>query len=161
MHANQYTTEDNILLCKPFLSCLWMRPGTQGQIATQYDFDRFRLDSSWHTCITMQACDIILFGVPWDMNYRLIMWRPGVPNPWAACDPIVCSVLILRYVRCKAAPLRHVDAKGERIFNSDSFLTSALDGVNGQRHAPAPLYPREMAPRFPLNRRLGGPRAGL
>jgi hypothetical protein len=26
---------------------------------------------------------------------------------------------------------------GERIYNSYSFSTSALDGVNGQRHAPA------------------------
>jgi hypothetical protein len=27
-----------------------------------------------------------------------------------------------------------------------SFLTSALDGVSGQRHAPAALYPRERTP---------------
>jgi hypothetical protein len=34
-------------------------------------------------------------------------------------------------------------------------------GVSGQRHAPAALYPLGKNPRYPLNRRLGGPRAGL
>jgi hypothetical protein len=33
--------------------------------------------------------------------------------------------------------------------------------VSGQRHAPAALYPRGKDPRYPLDRRLGGPRAGL
>jgi hypothetical protein len=36
-------------------------------------------------------------------------------------------------------------------------MTSALDGVSGQRHGPAALYPREKDPRYPLYRRLGGP----
>jgi hypothetical protein len=40
----------------------------------------------------------------------------------------------------KAVLLHHADAKGERIRSS---LTLALDGVSGQRHAPAALYPRE------------------
>jgi hypothetical protein len=30
-------------------------------------------------------------------------------------------------------------------------------GVSGQRHAPAALYPRGKGPRYPLDRRLGGP----
>ena len=34
-------------------------------------------------------------------------------------------------------------------------LTSALDGVGGQRHAPAALPPGKT--RYPLYRRLGGP----
>jgi hypothetical protein len=36
-------------------------------------------------------------------------------------------------------------------------------GVCGQRHAPAALYPRGNDPRYPLDRRLGGPqsRSGL
>jgi hypothetical protein len=37
---------------------------------------------------------------------------------------------------------------------SYSFLTSALDGVSGQRHAPAALYLRGKDPRYPLDRRL-------
>jgi hypothetical protein len=37
------------------------------------------------------------------------------------------------------------------MYSSFSFLTSALDGVSGQRHAPAALYPR-----YPVDRRLCG-----
>jgi hypothetical protein len=51
---------------------------------------------------------------------------------------------------------------GERRYSSYSFSTSALDGVSGQRHAPAALYPQRKDPRYPLYRRLGGgPRADL
>jgi hypothetical protein len=32
-------------------------------------------------------------------------------------------------------------------------------GVSGRRHAPATLYPREMDPRYPLDRKLGGPQS--
>jgi hypothetical protein len=32
-------------------------------------------------------------------------------------------------------------------------------GVSGQRHAPAALYPWGKNPRYPLNRRLGGPQS--
>jgi hypothetical protein len=39
----------------------------------------------------------------------------------------------------KAVPLRHESAKGESSYSSYSFLTSALDGVSGQRHAPAAM----------------------
>jgi hypothetical protein len=34
-------------------------------------------------------------------------------------------------------------------------------GVSGQRHASAALYPRGKNPRYPLDRRLGGPQTGL
>jgi hypothetical protein len=34
-------------------------------------------------------------------------------------------------------------------------------GVSDQRHAPAALYPRGKSPRYPLDTRLVGPRAGL
>jgi hypothetical protein len=40
---------------------------------------------------------------------------------------------------------RHGGAWGERR-HSSSFLTSALDGVNGQRHAPAALCPEIGSP---------------
>jgi hypothetical protein len=32
-------------------------------------------------------------------------------------------------------------------------------GVSGQHHAPAALYPRGKDPRYPLDRRLGGPQS--
>jgi len=40
--------------------------------------------------------------------------------------------------------------------NSILSLTSALDGVDGQHHAPAAL-PLGKVTRYPLYRRLGGP----
>jgi hypothetical protein len=40
----------------------------------------------------------------------------------------------------------HAADKGERRYSSYSFVTSALDGVSGQRHALAALNPRERTP---------------
>ena len=45
--------------------------------------------------------------------------------------------------------------KGLSMYTSTLSLTSALDGVGRQRHAPAALHPGEI--RYPLCRRLGGP----
>ena len=49
----------------------------------------------------------------------------------------------------------HEGPDGEKRYSSTLSLTSALDGVGGQRHAPAALPPRKT--RYPLYRRLGGP----
>jgi hypothetical protein len=38
----------------------------------------------------------------------------------------------------------------EKRYSSYSFTTSALEGVSGQHHDPAALYPR-----YPLYRRMG------
>jgi len=38
-------------------------------------------------------------------------------------------------------------------------MTLALDGVSGQRHAPAALYFRRKDSRYPLDRRLGWPQS--
>jgi hypothetical protein len=43
-------------------------------------------------------------------------------------------------------PLQVTKALGGERYSSYSFLTSALDGVSGQRHAPAALYPGERTP---------------
>ena len=45
--------------------------------------------------------------------------------------------------------------KGEQKYSPTLSLTSALDGVGGQRHAPATLPPGKN--RYPLCRSLGGP----
>jgi hypothetical protein len=52
-----------------------------------------------------------------------------------------------------------MEAQGERMYCSYSFSTSALDGVSGQRHAPAVIYPRGKDPQYPLYRRLGRPQS--
>jgi hypothetical protein len=46
--------------------------------------------------------------------------------------------------------------RGEYRYSSTLSLTSALDGVGCQRHAPAALPP--VNNRYPLYRRLGGPK---
>ena len=43
------------------------------------------------------------------------------------------------------------------MYNSTLSLTSALDGVDGQRHAPADLPPGKTP--YPLYGRLGGPQS--
>jgi hypothetical protein len=50
---------------------------------------------------------------------------------------------------------------GERTYSSYSFSTSVLDGVSGQLHAPAALYPRERTPCIHCTGGWVGPRAGL
>jgi hypothetical protein len=47
----------------------------------------------------------------------------------------------------------------EEVYSCYSFLTSTLDGVSGQHHALAALYPPGKSPRYPLYRRLGGPQS--
>ena len=48
----------------------------------------------------------------------------------------------------------HEDPKEEWKYSPTLSLASALDGVGGQRHAPAALPPGKT--RYPLYRRLGG-----
>jgi hypothetical protein len=59
--------------------------------------------------------------------------------------------------KSKAVALPPCSAKRERKYSSYSFLTSALDGVRGQRHTPAAPYPQGKGTRYPLDRRLCGP----
>jgi hypothetical protein len=56
---------------------------------------------------------------------------------------------------------RHRGAWGERRYSSYSFMTSALDGVSGQLHAPAALCPRERTPSTHCTGGWVGLRAGL
>jgi hypothetical protein len=49
----------------------------------------------------------------------------------------------------------HEGPEVEKMHSSTLSLTPALDGVGGQRHAPAALPPA--MPRYPLCRRLCGP----
>jgi hypothetical protein len=62
------------------------------------------------------------------------------------------------YKKGKAIP-QHIygGAGGERMYSSYSFMTSALDEMSGQRHAPAMLYPRVEDLWYPLYSRMGGP----
>jgi hypothetical protein len=46
----------------------------------------------------------------------------------------------------------HEGPEGEQIYSSTLTSTSALEGVGGQRHAPAALTPGET--RYPLYRKI-------
>jgi hypothetical protein len=52
-----------------------------------------------------------------------------------------CITCVADKKSCPA--IRHAGDDEERRYTSYSFLTSALHGVCGQRHAPAAIYPRE------------------
>jgi hypothetical protein len=54
---------------------------------------------------------------------------------------------------------RHAGTKGERKYSSYLFTTLTLNGVSGQCHALAVLYPRDRTRRYPVYRRLGGPQS--
>jgi hypothetical protein len=67
----------------------------------------------------------------------------------------------MRPVKVKLALYRHAGTKRERRYSSYSFLDFAVDGVSGQRHAPAALYPLEITPGTHWTGGWVGPRAGL
>jgi hypothetical protein len=67
---------------------------------------------------------------------------------------IICDRM---YFHTISPTIRHAGAKGEKKYSSYSFLTSALDGVRGQRQSPAALYSQERYSRYLLDRRLGRP----
>jgi hypothetical protein len=64
-------------------------------------------------------------------------------------------------IKVKLSRYLHAGAEGERLYSCYSFFTSALDGVSGQRYAPAALYPQQRTPGTLGIRGLVGLRAGL
>jgi hypothetical protein len=67
--------------------------------------------------------------------------------------------VIMLIIKSKALLLHAMVALGGREGTAYSFLTSVLDRVSGQHHAPAALYTRGKGPLYPLDRRLGGPQS--
>jgi hypothetical protein len=50
-----------------------------------------------------------------------------------------CILIIVVNKATQICPTKHAGEKRERIYSFQSFLTSALDRVSGERHAPAVL----------------------
>jgi hypothetical protein len=78
---------------------------------------------------------------------------PGIPNLSNTIRIII--IKSATYIFNKIGKV-HESPAGEYRYRSTPSLTAALDGVGGQRHAPAPLPPGKT--RYPLYWRLGGPR---
>jgi hypothetical protein len=64
-----------------------------------------------------------------------------------------------KHITLKIKLWRRLGRERQRRYSSYLFSTSALDGVSGQRHAPAVLYHRGKDPQYSLDRRLGGPQS--
>jgi hypothetical protein len=75
-----------------------------------------------------------------------MFWNPDVSNEY---DSNYTAISKGNPVRPEAREGRGVEVQ------LYSFLTSALEGVGGQHHAPAALPPGKT--RYPLYKRLGGP----
>jgi hypothetical protein len=69
-------------------------------------------------------------------------------------DFIIYTPHIL-YVKTKQSRYTPWRRLGERMYSSYSFTTSALDGVNGERHAPSTLYSRGKDPPVPFVQEVG------
>jgi hypothetical protein len=77
-----------------------------------------------------------------------IEWVPchGTTRPQVT-DGGRCTVRSFIFCKGKAVPLLLWRRRGKRRYSSCPFLNSALDGVNGQRYAPAaPLLPGKGPP---------------
>jgi hypothetical protein len=61
----------------------------------------------------------------------------------------------------KQSHITPMEAQGERMYKSYSFMTLAVGGVSGQRHASASIYPRERTPGTHWTGGSVGLRAGL
>jgi hypothetical protein len=54
---------------------------------------------------------------------------------------------------------RHADDKRDRKYNSNSFITSALDRGEWSETRTGRAFPRVQDHRYPLDSRLGGPQS--
>jgi hypothetical protein len=82
-------------------------------------------------------------------------------NFWSTLIKVLDENILIKVFLKSCPTTRHAGAWGERRYSSYSFLTSALDGVSGQRHAPAAFYPGERTPGTHCTGYWVGPRAGL
>jgi hypothetical protein len=93
---------------------------------------------------------------------RAEIWTQGLPNTirsrsvthWTTTFGGTAGLCYsMANVRCRR--------RGERMHSSYSFTSSALNGLSGQRHAPAALYSRRRSPSIYCTGGWLGSRAGL
>jgi hypothetical protein len=104
----------------------------------------------FYVCVPHIVSSVQVFRLQYCMNFSYRF----------CCMPHPSQLLHFVALIIKNCPAtRHGGTWGERRYSSYSYLTSALDGVSGQRHAPAALYPLGKNPWYPLDKRLGGPQS--
>jgi hypothetical protein len=103
--------------------------------------------------------DIMLTSKPHEHNMGLHRSdNPKVCTSVCVCVCVCACALIISDVKGKGEDhprTGHEDPEGVQRYSSTLSLTLALDGVDGQRHAPASLPSGKT--RYPLYSRLGGP----
>jgi hypothetical protein len=65
--------------------------------------------------------------------------------------------MVIIKANVKMSLYRHAGDKGEKIYSSYSFFTSALDGGEWSASSPGRALTPGRDPCYPLDRRLGGP----
>jgi hypothetical protein len=93
-------------------------------------------------------CDLLPYTAVLYFSFSLF-------NPVCKCT----NVRMYSYVKFTVEQTIKAQREEDR-YSSTLFLTSALNGVGGQRHAPATLPPGSET-QNPFYRRLGGPRGQL
>jgi hypothetical protein len=100
-------------------------------------------------CLGRKGGNQVQFGKKWAKGQVKSFIAEACTYIWSKKD-------ILYKSRGKGHPrIGHEGPEGEQRYGSTLPLTSALDGVGGQHHAPAALPPRKA--QYPLYRKLGGP----
>ena len=117
--------------------------------------DSVQDSNSWHTQSGQPLCNLS------PLHWCRQQIKPGITNTrqWSAmkqCFRWQCCLTFKGEGKGKVLPRTgHEGPEGEQMYSSTLLSTSALDGVGGQRHAPAALPLGKT--RYPLYRRLGGP----
>jgi hypothetical protein len=117
-----------------------------------------RLTSTSETNITLTLYSTVAQLLNLEAHYRIHKSPPFFHFP-SHTDQLHTSLPSYSPIGVRKSKVHptpgHEGTKGGLRYSSTLSLTSTLDGVVGQRHAPAVLLPGKT--QYPLHRRLGGP----
>jgi hypothetical protein len=84
---------------------------------------------------------------------------PYIAFPVYIVDVTINILVICYNLKVNLSRYSHAVYKGERKYIYNTFLASALDGVNGRSQAPAAPYRRRKYLRYSLGKGLDGPQS--
>jgi hypothetical protein len=91
----------------------------------------------------------------WEISFQTFSWKT-----WERMNGLGADGRISQCIKSKSVPVYAMEAlRGREGIAPTHSWPRHLMGVSGQHHAPAALYPRGKGPRYPLDRRLGGPQS--